>query len=158
MHESEKWKWSCVRLRDPMDCSLPGSSIHGILQARVLKWAAIAFSSLFPELLIKSGYFETIWNKSLCLKVILLTDHCCAVCDYAFRNFTICSTRLLYLCCKLFLLYCHCFWELLWILRDFISEMHIIPKWILEFCMLWGDTETKEMIYSEILDSWESSN
>ena len=30
--------------RDPMDCSLPGSSIHGILQARVLEWDAIAFS------------------------------------------------------------------------------------------------------------------
>ena len=32
-------------LRDPMDCSLPGSSIHGISQARVLKWVAIAFST-----------------------------------------------------------------------------------------------------------------
>jgi len=30
-------------LRDPMDCSLPGSSVHGIFQARVLKWGAIAF-------------------------------------------------------------------------------------------------------------------
>ena len=29
---------------DPMDCSLPGSSIHGIFQARVLEWGAIAFS------------------------------------------------------------------------------------------------------------------
>ena len=32
-------------LRDPMDCSLPGSSVHGIFQARVLEWGAIAFSS-----------------------------------------------------------------------------------------------------------------
>ena len=31
-------------LRDPMDCSLPGSSVHGIFQARVLEWGAIAFS------------------------------------------------------------------------------------------------------------------
>ena len=31
-------------LSDPMDCSLPGSSIHGIFQARVLEWGAIAFS------------------------------------------------------------------------------------------------------------------
>ena len=29
---------------DPMDCSLPGSSVHGIFQARVLEWGAIAFS------------------------------------------------------------------------------------------------------------------
>ena len=35
---------SCPTLSDPMDCSLPGSSIHGIFQARVLEWAAIAFS------------------------------------------------------------------------------------------------------------------
>ena len=43
-------KWSeivqsCPTLRDPMDCSLPGSSIHGIFQARVLEWGAIAFSN-----------------------------------------------------------------------------------------------------------------
>ena len=35
---------SCPTLSDPMDCSLPGSSIHGIFQARVLEWGAIAFS------------------------------------------------------------------------------------------------------------------
>ena len=34
---------SCVALRDPMDYSLPGSSVHGIFQARVLEWGAIAF-------------------------------------------------------------------------------------------------------------------
>ena len=35
---------SYLTLRDPMDCSLPGSSVHGIFQARVLEWVAIAFS------------------------------------------------------------------------------------------------------------------
>ena len=35
---------SCPTLCDPMDCSLPGSSVHGIFQARVLEWAAISFS------------------------------------------------------------------------------------------------------------------
>ena len=35
---------SCPTLRDPMDCSLPGSSAQGIFQARVLEWGAIAFS------------------------------------------------------------------------------------------------------------------
>ena len=34
---------SCLTLHDPMDCSLPGSSVHGIFQARVLEWIAIAF-------------------------------------------------------------------------------------------------------------------
>ena len=41
----------CPTLRDPMDCSLPGSSIHGIFQARVLEWVAIAFSDNALELL-----------------------------------------------------------------------------------------------------------
>ena len=36
----------CPTLRDPMDCSLPGSSVHGIFQARVLEWGAIAFSTV----------------------------------------------------------------------------------------------------------------
>ena len=35
---------SCPTLSNPMDCSLPGSSIHGIFQTRVLEWGAIAFS------------------------------------------------------------------------------------------------------------------
>ena len=35
---------SCPTLCNPMDCSLPGSSLHGILQARVLEWVAISFS------------------------------------------------------------------------------------------------------------------
>ena len=43
MKESEVVQ-SCPILSNPMDCSLPGSSIHEILQARVLEWAAITFS------------------------------------------------------------------------------------------------------------------
>ena len=48
-HESEKWKWSRSVVSDssdPMDCSLPGSSVHGIFQAKVLEWGAIAFSNI----------------------------------------------------------------------------------------------------------------
>ena len=37
---------SCLTLSDPMDCSLPGSSVHGIFQARVLQWGAIALSEM----------------------------------------------------------------------------------------------------------------
>jgi len=37
---------SCPTLCDPMDCSLPGSSVHGIFQANVLEWIAIAFSTM----------------------------------------------------------------------------------------------------------------
>ena len=43
---------SCLMLHDPMDCSLPGSSDHGIFQARVLEWVAIAFSDYIVLLLL----------------------------------------------------------------------------------------------------------
>ena len=46
---------SCPTLSDPMDCSLPGSSVHGIFQARVLEWGAIAFSQL------EDNYFIILW-------------------------------------------------------------------------------------------------
>ena len=42
---------SVPTLSDPMDCSSPGSSVHGIFQARVLEWGAIAFSILYYALL-----------------------------------------------------------------------------------------------------------
>ena len=50
---------SCLTLRNPMDCSLPGSFVHGISQARVLEWAAIAFSE-------RVGYPATLLTRSPC--------------------------------------------------------------------------------------------
>ena len=50
---------SCLTLCDPMDCSLPGSSIHGIFQARVLEWVAIAFS------ILSIGESNCLYNFSL---------------------------------------------------------------------------------------------
>ena len=47
---------SCPSLRYPMNCSLPGSSVHGIFQARVLEWVAIAFSALLPIFIVKRNY------------------------------------------------------------------------------------------------------
>ena len=52
---------SCPTLSDPMDCSLPGSSVHGIYQAGVLEWGAIAFSTVTAHLLIlrnSVAYFD----------------------------------------------------------------------------------------------------
>ena len=50
---------SCPTLSDPMDCSLTGSSIHGIFQARVLEWDAIAFSMNNSYLNINKIILET---------------------------------------------------------------------------------------------------
>ena len=55
---------SCLTLSDPMDCSLPGPSIHGIFQARVLEWVAIAFSRewlYFPFKNITNSPFSQIY-------------------------------------------------------------------------------------------------
>ena len=49
----------CPTLIDPMDCSLPGSSVHGIFQARILEWVAIAFSKRVGEgLPTKQDWFQ----------------------------------------------------------------------------------------------------
>ena len=52
---------SCPTLCDPMDCHLPGSSVHGIFQARVLEWGAIAFSD---NGILLSHKKERIWVSS----------------------------------------------------------------------------------------------
>ena len=46
---------SYLTLCDPMDCSPPGSSVHGISQARILEWAAIPFSGDLPDPEIEPG-------------------------------------------------------------------------------------------------------
>ena len=54
---------SCPTLRDPMDCSLSGSSLHGIFQARVLEWGAIAFS-VYMSLIIFNIQFGSAQSLS----------------------------------------------------------------------------------------------
>ena len=56
----------CLTLCDPRDCSLPGSSVHGISQARILEWVAISFSRYLPEpgiepvsFALAGGFFTT---------------------------------------------------------------------------------------------------
>ena len=48
---------SCLTLCDPLDYSLPGSSVHGISQARIIEWVAIAFSVHFID---SFKYFKTL--------------------------------------------------------------------------------------------------
>ena len=66
--ERERVAPSCLTLCNPMDCSLSGSSIHGVFQARVLEWVAISFSrgSFWPrdqtQISLIAGRFFTIWT------------------------------------------------------------------------------------------------
>ena len=55
---------SCLTLSNPMDCSLSGSSVHGIFQARVLEWVAIAFSGRRQETPVKSLGGENLLEES----------------------------------------------------------------------------------------------
>ena len=59
---------SCPTLSDPMDCSLPGSSVHGICQARVLEWGASAFSEIklwvTTNPTVRTLYGTTDWLKT----------------------------------------------------------------------------------------------
>ena len=59
---------SCPTLCDPVDCSPPGSSIHGILQARILEWLAISFSNMLSRLVItclpRSKHLLLSWLQS----------------------------------------------------------------------------------------------
>ena len=86
MHETEsEVAQSCPTLHDPMDCSLPGSSIHGIVQARVLEWVAIAFSDRpcrYPhesnELGARLGLvcpLRGFGSQSQCLQIPLFPDN-----------------------------------------------------------------------------------
>ena len=54
----------CPTLRDPMDCSLPGSSVHGIFQARVLEWGDIAFSVMVAFNSVKKIYVNIMLMKT----------------------------------------------------------------------------------------------
>ena len=77
---------SCLTLSDPMDCSLPGSSVHGIFQARVPEWGAIAFYILWPFIyifacsFIKYYFFKSIEDR-LCL-YLGPTIHCVSLAIY----------------------------------------------------------------------------
>ena len=56
---------SCPTLSDPMDCSPPSSSVHGIFQARVLEWGAIAFSENLSRLCLKKIFFDELILKCI---------------------------------------------------------------------------------------------
>ena len=76
----------CLTLGDPMDCSLPGSSAHGIFQARVLEWGAIAFSDLFAYLsflntLIMST-FSLKCTISECPQLLIVLDVACYLASF----------------------------------------------------------------------------
>ena len=100
MYAYMKWSevaQSCPTLCDPMDCSLPGSAIHGIFQAGILEWVAISFSRRssqprdWTEVSRIVGRPFTIWatREALCLikhNYSLIHDHIPIVKVKQYRN------------------------------------------------------------------------
>ena len=67
---------SCPTPSDPMDCSPPGSSIHGIFQARVLEWGAIAFSQKYTtQVQIKREGIVILISDTVDLKLKTIKCH-----------------------------------------------------------------------------------
>ena len=75
---------SCLTLRDPVDCSLPGSSVHGIFQSRVLEWGAIAFSKRYSKITKSIFNYEVLYK----CKVLVVANSplYCSVIPQTFRN------------------------------------------------------------------------
>ena len=66
---------SCPTLSGPMDCSLPGSYVHGIFQARVLEWIAIAFSTDELRITLDNSFSATILEFLITRSCFLLHGH-----------------------------------------------------------------------------------
>ena len=64
----------CPTLSDPMDCSLPGSSIHGIFQARVLEWGATAFSEYHASVVYGSLLYSFILSPTFVKQIFWNTE------------------------------------------------------------------------------------
>ena len=94
---------SCPTLCDRMDCSLPGSTVLGIFQARVLEWGAIAFSGKYSFYTRKKVYSVVVWDSVLFmslrsnwwitfffhfLQLYLFFSICCQLLKMALRSMT----------------------------------------------------------------------
>ena len=69
---------SCPTLSDPIDCSPPGSSIHGIFQARVLEWGAIAFSDIHTFFFFNCFWLCWVFSDARGLSPVVARGGCSA--------------------------------------------------------------------------------
>ena len=69
----------CLTLCNPMDCSLPGSSVHGFLQIRILEWVAISFSSNAGDPSSIPGLGKICWRRNRLPTPVVLVIPCASV-------------------------------------------------------------------------------
>ena len=72
-----------VQFTDPMDCSRPGSSVHGIFQARILEWVAISYSDIRHKILEKIKFFKK-FTEVIFGGVCVCVCVCARVCVFFF--------------------------------------------------------------------------
>ena len=133
---------SCPTLRDPMDCSPPGSSVHGIFQARVLEWVAIAFfgECSFIYWLILS-YFTCLAGSGLSCS---MWAFCCGV-----QATLVAACRLQSVCrlssCRTWAEMPHGMWDISSPTRD---QTHVpcIGRWMLNY---WTIREVPDCLYDK---------
>ena len=143
-----------------MDCSLPGSSTHGIFQARVLEWGAIAFSDIYVYIYTNTHlplymYIHTDTHTYRLLLVAQLCTNLCDPMDYSTPGFTVSQSLLrltsvesmmpsnqLILCCYLFLLP-----SVFPSIRVFSNESVLCIKWP----KYWGFSISASNEYSELI-------
>ena len=115
---------SCLTLRDPMDCSLPGSSAHGIFQARVQEWGVIAFSESvsgpplfsfvkpsapFPQSCSsRNAFFFFFWYQVYSISAILWSCQSCRVFVCSYRSSGLQALKEVYIFFTLTFIFCYC--------------------------------------------------
>ena len=81
---------SCLTLHDPLDCSLPGSSTHGIFHARVLEWGAIAFSIKYATGPLSIFFLLTLFYQLKCLIFFIFSENIHWLAHYVYMCLCVC--------------------------------------------------------------------
>ena len=126
---------SCPTLCNPLDCSPPSSSVHGILQARILEWVAIPFSrgSSWPrngtQVSHIAGRFFTIWahQGSLCVCVCIIFRLFFTIDYYKILNIVCALYSYSSLCCTVPLLFICFIYSSMCLLSPNSSFTHAFP-------------------------------
>ena len=148
MHESEVTQ-SCLTPSDPMDCSLPGSSVYGILQAILLYWSGVPFPSpISTELLLIIPPLENYQYKELrvCMSKLQAFKMCTCVYRYAYiwdedNYFSLQVWHIIFSSCNLSFFYlavylCHLYMSVHIALSSFFPSRFLVAAQFLFFSVL----------------------
>ena len=154
---------SCPILCDPTNCSLPGFSVHGILQARILEWIAIPFSrgSSWPRdrslVSCIAGRFFTVWATGKSLSILIKNQLAVNVwayfCTLSSVLFICISVLLPVPCC-----FDYCSFVVNYQLRSTLSNFGLFSRWFSLFWAPWNSkwiwNQSSHLFKKNQLDFW----